>query len=67
MTMRPLALYVDGGRSRRDEITVVLALAVPCRSSAFFTTNSPIEVARRPTLKSPFLPWMVLMASWRGW
>src|SRR5690606_27566253 len=27
-------------------------------------TNSPMDVARRPTLKSPFLPWMVLMANW---
>ena len=34
--------------------------------SAFFTTNSPMEVARRPTLKSPLRPWMVLMASWPG-
>ena len=25
-----------------------------------------MEVARRPTLKSPFLPWMVLMANWPG-
>src|SRR5258708_4147320 len=35
-------------------------------SSAFLMTNSPMEVARRPTLKSPFLPWIVLIASWPG-
>ena len=49
-----------------DEVAVVLALAVLIEFGVL-TTNSPIEVARRPTPKSPLRPWMVLMASWPGW
>jgi len=59
--MRPLVLYVEG----RISVMTKSPSYLPSRywsSSAFLMTNSPMEVARRPTLKSPFLPWMVLMA-----